>query len=68
MAVLRANDRKVRLLALRDPSKLLDLGTFVLDAMGSASVENAAADISRGLWLPLGEYGVQAVLLPPGDQ
>jgi hypothetical protein len=63
LTVLRNTGRTIRMLDSRDPQKLLDLGTFTLEAYGGSSLENAAADVSRGLWLPLWAYGVEIVPL-----
>ncbi len=70
VAVLRNyySDRNIRLVDLRDPAKLLDLGTFELQNNGSANLQLAAADPDLGLWIPLGAYGVEAVLLPKGAE
>jgi hypothetical protein len=63
LSVLRSTGRDIRLVDTRDPQHLLDLGTFTLEANGNASLDTAAADITRGLWLPLWTYGVEIVPL-----
>lgn len=64
LAVLTTNDdpRAVRLLDARDPAKLIDFGIGEFKGIGSASIKNSAADPERGLWVPLGEYGVEGLV------
>lgn len=61
LAVLRANNPVLRLLDTRDPQQLIDLGTGTIEGYGSSSLENGAADVTRGLWLPLFSYGVEFI-------
>ena len=63
LAVLRSNDATVHLLDVRDPASPLDLGVYPLENNGSSSLENAAGDPDRGLWLPAGSFGVDVIPL-----
>jgi hypothetical protein len=63
LAVLRANHPVLRFIDTRDPQKLADLGGGTIEGYGSSSLENAAADVTRGLWLPLFSYGVEFIAI-----
>ena len=68
LAVAHDHGSSVHLLDARDPSSLLDLGVQTFEGSGNATIENAAGDVLRGFWLPVGEFGVDAALLaPPGN-
>lgn len=64
LTVLRTNGPSVRFIDARDPQALKDLGVQAIEASGSSSLERAAGDLDRGLWLPLGTYGVTFVPKP----
>lgn len=65
LAVVRANDRTVRLIDARDPSALVDLGVHRFEGSAWPSLQYADGDVQRGLWVPLGPYGVEPILLVP---
>lgn len=65
LGVLRDNTATVRLLDLNDPLHPADLGVHPIHGNGSSSLDRADGDVTRGLWLPLGENGVDMISLAP---
>jgi hypothetical protein len=65
LGVLRSNDRTIRLLDLANPLNPTDLGVYFVEGNGGSSLSNADGDAQRGLWLPLGQYGVDVISLAP---
>jgi hypothetical protein len=65
LGVLRSSDRTVRLLDLSNPLNPSDLGIYPVEANGGSSLGNAAGDAKRGLWLPVGQNGVDVISLAP---
>ncbi len=61
LAVLHGYDAAVHLLNVQNPSSFSDLGIFNLEGSGSSSLLDAAGDLKGGLWLPVGDYGVDSV-------
>jgi hypothetical protein len=58
------NNNDLQLFSAGDPSRLTLMGAGGPAGCMGYSLENADGSAARGLWLPLGLYGVQRVALP----
>ncbi|MHA3770091.1 beta-propeller domain-containing protein [Verrucomicrobiota bacterium sgz303538] len=63
--VLDEYGKSLRLLDARNPEELVDLGSYSYEGWSVLNLQSADGDASRGLWLPLGTYGVEPILLTP---
>jgi hypothetical protein len=58
------NSRHFHLVDVTNPTHLQSLGTYASDGLIYPDLTNADGDITRGVWVPLGDYGVEFVPLP----
>lgn len=63
--VLDEYGKNLHLFDARNPDELVDLGSYSYEGWPQLNLQFADGDASRGLWLPLGTYGVEPILLTP---
>jgi hypothetical protein len=58
------NSRRLQFIDVTNPSDLRAIGEYTFDGAIYPNLTFADGDIARGVWVPLGDYGVEFVPLP----
>ena len=61
LVVTQPNTQSVRLIDAGNPGTLLDLGTAEFEGWVWPALDNAAGSSPGGLWVPVGEYGIETI-------